>query len=117
MTKMPERLGFLFKRALTWSAALILLTMLGTYLWTIYREAVLESVTIGMPREEVERILGRPTQDRHALGMRPDCNVCPHADAEVVYKGNQSFWLGRLEDSLWVCYAANRVCGKHHVGL
>ena len=91
--------------------------MLGAYLQARYKESVLDNVFIGMTREQAEQILGPAIQDRLEVGQKPSCPICPQADAEIVYKGNPSLWLGRLEDTLRVCYAANRVCDKFHVGL
>jgi len=111
--------SFSLKRLLGGAIFLILsAAAAGTYAWAVYREAVLESVENGMTPAEVESILGPPIEeDRIARGFPSDCAMCPQADREIVYKGNQSLWLGRLEDRLFVCYRQNQVCDKYHVGL
>jgi hypothetical protein len=91
--------------------------MAVTYINARHKESILDSVAIGMPREQAEGILGPGIQNRREVGQEPSCPICPQADEEIVYEGNPSLWLKRFEDSLHVCYAANMVCDKFHAGL
>jgi hypothetical protein len=92
---------------------LILTVVAASGIYDVLRESKVRAVGVGITRAEVERLLGPGAPDTSP----PACKDCPHQTAQMYYRANPSFWYGRFEDSLIVCYDGDRVCGISRYGL
>lgn len=83
----------------------------GIVAWT--RESKVKSIRTGMPRAEVERLLG----SGRASTTSPACGKCPAAREQFEYEANASLWYGHFADRLIVCYVNGTVCDTLRIGL
>lgn len=94
-------------------ALTMLLVVISTGVAAHSRESRVRQVQPGMPKSEVELLLGRGYPDV----MSPACERCPPQHTQFAYEGNASLWFGRLEDMLVVGYVNDVVCDTTRVGL
>jgi hypothetical protein len=100
----------------TLSAGAIVLTFLALFSWASSRareQAVLK-VRPGMPKHEVEKLLGPGVADQSGSA---DTAKWPTNRQQFSYRANPSLWYGRWEDALIVSYTNDAVSNTERCGL
>ena len=85
----------------------------ATGIFAYYREQKVLKIKIGMNKTEVENLLGSGEEGSTVCSSQ----LCPKDPQHFWYPANPSFWFGRFEDTLLVCYDGKRVCSIERVGL